>query len=674
MRQTLALPAAAMWIAIVSGNAYGQDTPPPTVVHGSVDVGYRWTDVEGSNDTYRRLFDLSEGARLLNAELHGNTPPGGNSFADSFSLHAVSIGGDPYPSFNATAKRAGAYDLRIDWRKSRWFDGAPITPASIDGFDTRAVTDAHSWSTERQFGTIALTLEASERLHFLFNFDRGERRGGIGSTRAIDFVGAPSAWGAFARANPYPTRGQIHDTTNRVTGGVSYGGDQWTVHYRGGYQVQDESLVQQPTTTPERSINVGDPATADEALQALTWSQTRHLTAPLSDVAFNLRPSSRLEWRGEYLFAKYSGPADLSAGAQGAARTNATGTTISPYQVLIDGHTETDAPSHVLGQGMTYRLANGWAVDADYRYSLFSSEAQGQLGSSLGLYTAATANPQVSSEEVNETWRQSVHAFTAAVTFVPSAVLTIRPGIRLSQRDIEARVDEVLDAARSLTEQTIGPDLSIGYRPTAWLAARGTYRSGYSDASYTRMSPIQRTVANLTLHAEPAAGFTVEAAATLADADLYSTSFVSHTRTASLQLGYTLSERLTTFGGLDYQTYLGTGDTTFLRGTAPITDIAMEDSEIDRIWQAGATLRATENLDITASGSFVRTTGTDSITGEPPLYGPTSFPLATVSASYNIPRAGQISIDWQRTYMLQDLLPANNFSANLFTVRYGRRF
>jgi hypothetical protein len=79
-------------------------------------------------------------------------------------------------------------------------------------------------------------------------------------------------------------------------------------------------------------------------------------------------------------------------------------------------------------------------------------------------------------------------------------------------------------------------------------------------------------------------------------------------------------------------------------------------------------------LEVTATGSYTRVRGTDSITGEPPLYGPMTFPYGTVSVSYDISRVGKVSLDVQRMHYFQDLLPLNDVRAALVTLRYTRGF
>ena len=219
-------------------------------IHGSADVGYRFTTITGSTQTFRQLFDLSDGPRVLGVELHGDAGQNPRAFADTFAFSASGLGGDPFPTVQFTLRKSHRFDLRVNWRRSRLFDVAPMTPASIGGFDTQAVTDRHAWMTSRQIGNVAFTFDATNRLHFLFDYGRHARDGAIESTRSLDFIGAPSTWGAFARANPFPVAAPVNDSANRVTGGVSYGKDRWTIHYRAGYQVQEEKLVLDPAASP----------------------------------------------------------------------------------------------------------------------------------------------------------------------------------------------------------------------------------------------------------------------------------------------------------------------------------------------------------------------------------------------------------------------------------------
>ena len=70
----------------------------------------------------------------------------------------------------------------------------------------------------------------------------------------------------------------------------------------------------------------------------------------------------------------------------------------------------------------------------------------------------------------------------------------------------------------------------------------------------------------------------------------------------------------------------------------------------------------------------MRSTGFGEIAGEPPLYGPMSFPYATGALFYDFPRLGRMTLQLQRTYYVEQIVTSNNFSANLLTILYTRSF
>jgi hypothetical protein len=656
--------------AVAHAQAAGADERQMTA-HGSVDVGYRWRNVEGNGDTFRQLFDLSEGARLFGADLLATGGDPSRRLFDTLSVNAGSLG-DPFPSLLVRARRTARYDLRASWRRLHFFDVAPLTPASIGGFDTQAVTDRHSWSTFRGLGSVSLAFTPRPRLQILAGYDRVRNDGAIRSTRAVDFIGSPGTWGSFARANPYSVSAPADTVSNRVTGGISYARDRWTLHYKAGYQTSRETLVLDPLGAPERSINVGDEMTASELLSAVSWSEARTLDIPSSEVVVVARPASTLEWRTEHIYSRARGPVSLDGEFAGTARIS--GTATSPYRVAIAAEGTGAAPSQVFGQGVSYRPSIRWGIDVAYRFLKMDSESEALLTSVLSGYPPATPTvPVATSETERLAWGQTAHTFRATALIQPVSILTVRPGVRVLSRDVLMEDDGVRNPATSRSDKTVTPELSVSYRPLSWVDVRGVLRHAMNDAAYTRMSPSDRSVAHIGITLTPLEGLTITTAADRTRATLTTASFETRTTGGSVHASYAFDDRVTAFGSFDYRSLLALGDATFLRGPAPITDVVMRDKEADFVWQGGATLRV-RALDVIASGIYDRTTGTDAITGEPPLYGPATFPSGTVTVAYNVPRLGRVAADVQRTRYLQDLLPQNDFRAWMLTIRLTRRF
>ena len=113
--------------------------------------------------------------------------------------------------------------------------------------------------------------------------------------------------------------------------------------------------------------------------------------------------------------------------------------------------------------------------------------------------------------------------------------------------------------------------------------------------------------------------------------------------------------------------------TTFLRGTPPLTD-AIRDQTVSRIWQGGIHFRPFQHLTSNFTGNYTRTNGLGEISGEPPLYGPVTFPYASGSIQYSFPRWGALGLQLQRTYYIEQIITANNFSANLLLVNWTWSF
>src|SRR4029453_18240229 len=111
----------------------------------------------------------------------------------------------------------------------------------------------------------------------------------------------------------------------------------------------------------------------------------------------------------------------------------------------------------------------------------------------------------------------------------PIPALSIRPGVTLSRRRVDTKIDGEVDSGVSDLERAVWPELSVGYRPTPRVSARGSILSSYSDTTFTRMSPIQRNISRVVVNMEPVKGLSIEAAASRTDGGLFATVFVTHT-------------------------------------------------------------------------------------------------------------------------------------------------
>jgi hypothetical protein len=345
MKTASHLVVAAVAILLAAPGLQAQDNPAPINVggletQGSVTAGYRFVDVSGRRQKYNELFDLRKGPRLDEFELFGHAPDKGNPYIDTYSLTASGLGGDPFPGGQLAVSKQGLYDLRINYRQSYYYwnrnDDQP-NPGGLAGLSIN-----HDWSTVKKFGSANFTLNATENLRFALDFHTNSREGPTFVTRSLDYFGSPAAWGTFARANPYYLQAPVNETANRITGGVSYTWRDWNFFYRLGYQSFEQNLTLDNVASPERSIALSDPVTANELLNRASFNQFRRLKTPVSDFSYVGRARSRIQLRGGYIFYRYKGPFSQNVNFNGTARV--TNTTFTQYSVSENGRGQLSEP------------------------------------------------------------------------------------------------------------------------------------------------------------------------------------------------------------------------------------------------------------------------------------------------------------------------------------------
>jgi hypothetical protein len=692
--QRLIFLVAFVLIFAPLARAQDESAPAPLALgdfnlSGSATGGYRFDTVKGYRPKFRELFNLRSGFRLLDLDLYGTSQEGKNPFADSFSLQTSNLGGDPFPTAQFTISKNKIYDFRVNWRQSYYFwnqnDNAvlPIAPfvsgySALPANQRTGLTNNHDWFTVRKFGSVDFTLHATNNLRFNFNYYRPSDEGTTFTTRSGDFFGSPGFWGSYARANPYYLQAPVSDYTNRFTGGFDYAVKAWSFHYSVGYQTYTENLTLRNVSSPQSSIN---PVTISavnplaNTISNLSGTQSRRLTTPISEFSFVGKPHPKLEWRGGYIFYRYEGPMAFDQSFNGTA-PDSTGAQTA-FSVSESARAALTQPNHIISQGLTYHIFDWWSADVDYRYSRFTSNAVGNFQSLFNGTTSTTGTTET-------IWKDGLSDLTFSMAFTPMRALVIRPGIQLMKSDVESLTDGVVNPGVTLRTKTARPVISFGYEPSKLLSIRGDFHSMTNGASYTSITPHTQQGAHFMVRVRPTEKLSVENDLTFANNKLLATNFQNNIRSDAITVSYSLSDRLSVFGGFSYDSFYAQGNIQYVRGTAPLNDF-LRDQEVNRVWSGGIEAKPSKRTGLRLTGNFDRSTGTGAISGvppatsppnynEPPAYGPMTWPLVTGTAYYNLPIAGQIAVDLQRTYYSEEIVRVNNFSANLLTIRWTRTF
>ena len=646
---------------------------------GSVTVGYRFDDVKGYVPMFQELSDLRKGFRLMDFNMFGEAQNGVNPFADSYSISATGLGGEPFETGQLSVSKTRLYDFRVNWRQSYFYDNPndsvvlPIA-ALVPGVST-GLTDNHAWDTVRKFGSADFTLHASNNLRFNFNYYRTTDSGPTFTTESLDFFDSPSYWGTFGRANPYYLYAPVSDDTNRFTGGIDYTFHSWSFHYNLGYQAFTQNLSLNNVSSPELSI---DPVTSStkEPLTNLSQSEYRRLTTPISEFSYTGKPLSKFEWRGGYIYYRYQGPATLDQSYNGTA-PNSSGA-LAPYTVSQSARDTVTEPDNIAYQGFTYKVKPWWEIIADYRYSRFSTDSVGNFSSIQSIVTNPTSSSPTTlttpaSGTTSYVWRDGLSDFDFSMLFTPIPSLTLRPGIRYLKADVEALENGVVQPEITLRTKTVWPELSFGYQPSKVFSVRGDVHAYDNGSSYTAITPHTEVAGHLIFRFQPVAKVSLQDDLNLTNDKLIDSSFQDNVHSNTVTLSYAFNDRFSIFGGFTYDSMFAAGDIIYARGTAPLNDF-LRDQEADRVIQAGVEAKPSKRSGLRLTGNFDRSTGLGEISGEPPAYGPLTWPLVTGTVYYDFPKAGRLSVDLQRSYYIEQIVTGNNFSANLLTIRWTRDF
>jgi hypothetical protein len=296
----------------------------------------------------------------------------------------------------------------------------------------------------------------------------------------------------------------------------------------------------------------------------------------------------------------------------------------------------------------------------------FTSEAESKLESLFNGTTLSTGGNDI-------VWRNGISDLSVAMNFRPIHKLTIHAGIRLLKSDVESLENGITEPTRTLRTNTVRPEIGFGYKPSSTLSVRGDFRTTTNGASYTAITPHTRVGGRLMVRYQPIRQLSVENSSNVSSSTLIAANFKTHIRSNSTTISYSWSPRLSMFGGATYDSFFATGNITYPRGPAPLNG-TLRDQAINRVWQAGFEFKPTRHAGVKLSGNYERTTGEGTISGEPPAYGPLRWPLVTGTGYFDFPKAGRLSIDLQRTYYTEQIVPMNNFSADLLTLRWTRTF
>ena len=151
------------------------------LIHSSVEVGYRSTDVNGSGNMYDTLVNLQTGPRFLDQSLSMHSLDHQGLLFDDLSVNSSGWGGDPNNYMRIRAGKSKWYNLQGSFRRDQNFSdfdllANPLNPPSSTP-SIPALNSPHLFDTTRRMSDVDLTLLPQSRLSFRLGFSHNNMTG-----------------------------------------------------------------------------------------------------------------------------------------------------------------------------------------------------------------------------------------------------------------------------------------------------------------------------------------------------------------------------------------------------------------------------------------------------------------------------------------------------------------
>ena len=299
-------------LSVVAGPSFAQ-TGSDSPLTGSVSLGVRNVEVGGAVTKYREDVNLDDGVRLFDFSLRYAPPRDTESIVDRIDLTARTLGGDPYESVSLSVQKYGAYNLKLDHRRSEYFYEDTIVPAALADIDAVTGGDFHTFDFERVRDTASLDLDLSPDTKLSFGLERQTRTGD--STTTLDI-----------QRDEFELDRPIDESLDALTAGIQHSWDKITIVFQEEIK-KFENTNEMFLPGASAGTNTLDPADLQFYFldQSYDFDSQAHLVRVLAN------PTSRLKVRAA------SRREDLDLDMDASERSDGTTFTGAPFTTDISG-------------------------------------------------------------------------------------------------------------------------------------------------------------------------------------------------------------------------------------------------------------------------------------------------------------------------------------------------
>jgi hypothetical protein len=174
--------------AQTAGSNAGQTQPQPEgwensgyVIHQSLEIGYRVSEISGSEQMYNTLVDLRTGPRLLEQSLSMQSQTHDGLLFDNLFVNSYGWGGDPNNGLRTRIEKNKWYDFRANFRRDQQdFDynllANPLNPPTSNP-NIPVNFSPHNFGTRRRMSDYDLTILPQSAISFRFGYSHNNMTG-----------------------------------------------------------------------------------------------------------------------------------------------------------------------------------------------------------------------------------------------------------------------------------------------------------------------------------------------------------------------------------------------------------------------------------------------------------------------------------------------------------------
>ena len=406
---------------------------------GSVELGYRFADIDGSKNRYKETVYLMEGLRLFDFSLFGKNLNPGTGMVDYVSLTGRSIG-DPFPSGRFEIKKNKTYDFTASYHQYKYF---------YNREDNFWLTDNHDFSSKFSLGTVNLSIFPKDEIRLNFGYRHWERDGETGVPR-LTF--------------PFPLPQDLKEGLNEyyVSADFPLGG--WDFHIKESFwNFRNKDKI---------------------VAQGFFEKRDENTNTVVSTIKAHTQFGERWDFDGAVIYAHSNGRSDI---------------TTAPEIGIRSGKGEVQYDTIVGELGLSYQIVKNLIVHADYRFHTLDQD--GRMNTDpFTLDPSLSNNGRVNPDTE---YQLMAHTGTLQLEYIPIDNLVMRGGYQFQYQDIDGEFfgyEPILAGGKnpkSTTQWVHGWVASVDWKPYKFLSVFGEYKGANSSDPYTWISPENTNIAKI---------------------------------------------------------------------------------------------------------------------------------------------------------------------------------